>query len=89
MAVFAIIGISGIPLIQAKVIEQYPNDHFLLTPTAWLVSETGTARSVGDKITLSNGVLGATAMIVPAGAYHAWGPKGAWEWISAKTASAP
>ena len=55
----------------------------------WLVADPGSARSVGDKIELSNGALGATALIVPVGLYFGWGPKGAWDWISTKMAESP
>jgi hypothetical protein len=89
MAVFAIIGIDGLPIIGPKVVEQFADNYYVLTPTVWLVSDPGTARSVGDKITLSNGALGASALVVPVGVYFGWGPKGAWDWINTKVSAAP
>ena len=87
MAVFAIMGISGLPVLGAKIAEMYPDDHYDLTAGTWLVSDAGPARAIADKLTLTDGALGSTALVTPMGTYYGWGPKGAWDWISTKVSA--
>ncbi|WP_129218841.1 hypothetical protein [Lichenibacterium ramalinae] len=87
MTVFAIL-LPTTPSPVTDVIKRvFPNDHFEITPTQWLVSAKGTALEIGSKLNIydandptkvHNGIVFTTS------SYHGRAPTGVWEWIRDK-----
>jgi hypothetical protein len=89
MTVFVIISLSDNPqLLEVKLKEQYPNDHFVLAPGRWLVAAEGIAKTVSDKLVgLGNPTFGMFVVFALSG-YYGFAYNAIWEWIALKSVAA-
>ncbi len=74
-------GANGI---EAAISSKYARDEWLkVTDAFWLVSDTGIAKDVSDKLGIGNDVE-MSAVIVAFGGYYGRAPNHIWEWIALK-----
>ncbi len=82
MGVFVVIGHTELAKLGEKVVAEFPAAaSYALPPAAWFVEFDGTQLQVSDKLGLTNGALGAQAVIAPITQYQGWAPNALWEWI--------
>jgi hypothetical protein len=73
------------PVIEARLVELFPEDHYKIRPNLWLVSFKGTARILYDKIIPDEeSFLATSAGILVFRINSYWGLAQAemWEWLS-------
>jgi hypothetical protein len=87
MAIFVVFRITNPEKIETSIKRAYPNDHFDLGSGQWLVSATGTAKEVSEKIGITKGDAGGdagSAIVFSMGSYFGRATSDIWEWIKAK-----
>ena len=85
MAIFTVISQPGknshmLPGVIAKL---YPNSHYQLSESAWLVAAAGTATEVSNKIGISDGQNG-SALVLEISDYFGRANSNIWTWIKNK-----
>jgi len=87
MPIFAVIGL-GDPRLDAKVREQFPDDHYPLAPDNWFVVAPGiTAAGVATKLGMDPKAEQAekiTGIVLTVGGYYGLAQSDVWEWLKAK-----
>jgi hypothetical protein len=83
MTVFVVVALTSNPMFEAAIMQSYPDDHLKLTDTVWLVSASGTSRTVSDELKISEGEVGSGMIFSTAGYFGRSSPSN-WEWISNK-----
>ncbi|MCE9650246.1 MAG: hypothetical protein K8R18_11555 [Parvibaculum sp.] len=83
MTIFAIIAPAPLPALNNKIAGEFPNDFFKINDTQWLISATGTAQEISNKIGVTDGQTG-SAIIFATSGYYGRAPANIWEWIKAK-----
>ena len=79
----------------AEVIKQaFPNDHYAITDTQWLVSSSGTVIEMTAKLGIfdaknPNASPTGNAIILTMSSYYGRGPQPVWDWIKAKLEAPP
>ena len=66
----------------------FPEDVYELGDNAWLVSDSGTAVEVSNKIGITDGSVGA-AVVIEAASYYGRANPAIWSWIKAKWEGGP
>lgn len=94
MTVFAILLPSPEPRVVAAIKAAYPNDHFSINETQWLVSSNGTAIDLCAKIGVfdaKNPAAPSTgnAVIFATSSYFGRAQATIWDWLKAKLESPP
>lgn len=82
MTIFAVIGIKldGPSGTMGNAISQTGLPNLSVTDNTWLVADSGTAKQLGDKIGLSDGLTG-TGVITEVGSYWGRADPAVWSWI--------
>lgn len=94
MTVFVILLPTPAPAVIEGIKTAYPNDHFSISDTQWLVSTTGTAMDVTSKIGVfdpqhpTRPTIG-NAVVFSTNGYFGRAPTNIWEWIKTKLEAAP
>jgi hypothetical protein len=85
MAVFTVLSLSDNPAtLDARVKEQFPNDHLSLAPGRWVVAADGiVAKDVADK--LGNGTTLGLFTVFAISGYYGWATNTLWEWLALKS----
>lgn len=90
MAIFAIIAVPGgnTANLPQAIARAYPEDFLQLSDGAWLVAAEGPARSVSDRIGITDpgpgGGREGNAVVIGIADYHGWAGSNVWSWIKAK-----
>jgi hypothetical protein len=94
MTIFAVLLPGHQPGVVESIKRVYPNDHYGITDSQWLISANGTAIDVSAKLgvydpknplTPSSG----NAVIFATSSYFGRGPTPIWDWLKAKLESSP
>ena len=85
MAIFAIIGQphENAAKLASVVATTYKDAHLQIADRVWLVSDTGTAKEISDKLQVTDATNGA-AVILEAASYYGRASNNIWAWIKAK-----
>lgn len=89
MAVFVVLAEHPNKQLGQKVIEAFPNDHYVLDDRSWLVSANVISRKVSDllEITSDEDILAGKmgrAIVFAIDGYYGFHDKDIWEWINLK-----
>ena len=75
------------PTIKERIIERFPDDHYVIGRGQWLVASTGTAQALYKKL-LPEGIetlpTAGGIVICGVGGYYGFASRDMWEWIGAK-----
>ncbi len=85
MAIFVIFRVSDPPKMLEKLREVYPNDHLQVQQGEFLVSASGTAKDVAERL----GITGTTtptvaAIVFSMASYFGRASTEIWDWIKTK-----
>ena len=83
MAIFAVMLIGPSPPFATKLTTDFAGNFYKVSDTQWLVSATGTAVEISNRLGITDGSTGAGFVFATAG-YFGRAPTDAWEWIKAK-----
>lgn len=85
MAAFMVVSLVPNPALNASVAAAYAGSSSLaLSPTAWLVSDTGiTTKDVCDKLNIKEGGISG-ALAVKVESYFGFASPNIWEWLKGK-----
>lgn len=86
---FAILGQTNTDRLEQAIKDHFPNSHFALANSQWIVVTDGTAKTVSDRLGLTDGSLGATAVIVLFTSYYGRASTQVWEWLAASMEGVP
>jgi len=82
MAIFVLFRVSDAARARAQLARLYPNNHLDLDD-AWLISATGTAKDVSDRLGLSTENTW-SGIIFKMDNYYGRAPSDLWDWIKDK-----
>lgn len=91
MAIFAVIQQPGptperlLPAIS----KAYADGHYPVAPGVWLVSDSGTAVDVSNRIGITPETDAGSAMVLEVGSYYGRANPAIWSWIKANWEGAP
>lgn len=72
------------PVKLAEAVRQhYPDRHYALSDSAFVIASRSTAREISDRLGASGPDLG-TTIVMEAGSYYGHGPVDLWEWLRVK-----
>ena len=86
MAVFTVIAPKPNPQIEPKLVEKFPGEHIKISEGVWLVSGSGIAKDISDKLGFSDSSTGEGIVFATAG-YFGYASNAIWEWIALKLKS--
>ena len=94
MTIFAILLPPPEPKVVNAIKTAYPNDHFSINETQWLISTAGTAIDVSAKLGVYDprtplAPPSGNAVIFATNGYFGRAPTNIWEWIKAKLEATP
>jgi hypothetical protein len=90
VAVFAVIEGAENPALAANIRRIYPDDHLKLSgPGQWLISDTGSAKTVSDKLGLEKGSGFSATLVVAISSYFGLHSSDIWDWIRTKVEARP
>jgi hypothetical protein len=94
MAIFGILMPAPQPRVTETIKEKFPNDHYVLSETIWLVSGVGTVTDISAKIGIydqkePHKPPTGTAMVVAVTSYFGRAPQTAWDWLKVKLETPP
>lgn len=87
MAIFVIFRVGDPAAIRAALERHFPNDHRDLGDNEWLVSGSGTAQEISNRLGVTDGTSGA-AIIFSMQSYYGRAPTDIWDWIKTKAEQA-
>ncbi len=85
MSIYAIVRVSNPELMGTLLEEAFPGDYLQLQDDEWLVSSTGSAREVSDRLEtamLENDF--GSAMVLRVGSYWGRATVDIWDWMQEK-----
>lgn len=80
MAIFVIFNAANPQSIAAALQREYPNDHLTVAEGQWLVSATGVAKDISDKLGITDGTV-SSAIIFSMANYFGRASTDIWDWI--------
>lgn len=84
MTIFAIFRVSHPDKMRDALARVFPNNHLQVKDDEWLLSASGTARDVSDKLGVTPGNDTGGAIIFSMANYYGRSDTQIWEWIKAK-----
>ena len=92
MAIFVVILPSAEPALAAAIRAAYPEDHFSINDTQWLISDKTTATEVTAKLGIFDPkepkkAATGSAIVFATTSYFGRAPTPVWDWIKAKLES--
>lgn len=92
MTIFAIIRVADPPKMAAAIESNFPDNFVRLQDDEWLVSGTGTAREVSDKLGITTSgtselAVGSALVLTVGGGYYGRASTVIWDWIKTKLES--
>jgi hypothetical protein len=93
MTIFAVLMPEQQPALEARIREIYPNDFYRISPTQWLISDSGTAADISRKLGIVDPanpqVAVGNAVIFSTSSYHGRAPIPIWDWLKTKLEATP
>ncbi len=88
MAVFVIFRVALPDRMRSAIDSSFPSDNLYLGHNEWLVSSSGTAKDVSDKLGISDNERDTgSAIVFRMENYYGRAPSNIWEWIKTKAES--
>jgi hypothetical protein len=87
MSIFAVLSRIPNPKLEARIVKEFPNNHYKLSPTQWLISSGGTSIDLSQKIGIvENEKRGETApaLVLSVSNYYGSETPDLWEWLKVK-----
>jgi hypothetical protein len=84
MTIFAIFRVTDPARMEAAVQRAFPTDYIKVHAGEWLVSATGTAKDVSDKLGVTPGSDAGSAMIFSMANYYGRATTDIWDWVKTK-----
>jgi hypothetical protein len=84
MAIFVVFRVSDPKKMEAAMLRTFPDDHIQVHAGEWLVSTSGTAKDVSDKLQVTPGNDAGAAIVFSMANYYGRATSEIWEWIKAK-----
>jgi hypothetical protein len=88
MTIFVVLTTHPNAALATRIRSAYPNDHYVLSESQWLISTSGTTIDLSNKLgvvdpnnpsaTIGNAVIFATS------SYYGRAPQPVWDWLKAK-----
>jgi hypothetical protein len=94
MTIFAVLLPAPTPKIAEQIKASFPNDHYEITSTQWLVSSSLTAVDLSAKIGIydsknPNAPSVGNAIVFATSSYFGRAPQTVWDWLKVKLESRP
>ena len=86
MSLFAVLSPSVNPKLESAIIEKFPDNHFKINSTQWVVSGKGSAKIISDTIGITSegdATIGSGVVLAFSG-YWGRASTDLWEWMKAK-----
>ena len=87
MSIFVIFRVANPATMEARLVQDFPNDHLVIVPGQYLVSAVGTAKDVSDKLGITDGPTG-SAIVFRMSSYYGRATSDEWDWIKTKSEQA-
>lgn len=87
MSIFVIFRVANTASLEAELAKVFPSDHLPLGGGEYLVSATGSAKEVSDRLGISDGSTGA-AIVMKMMNYFGRASTDIWDWIKGKAEQA-
>ena len=84
MIVFSVISLTPSDALGEKIQAEYKANSLKLSATNWLIAADGTAKEVCDRLSISEGEIGVSAVVFATAGYFGRAPTNIWEWIKVK-----
>jgi hypothetical protein len=81
MPVFVIVANNNPAAIKHAIQEQYGVGYYEFSNNVWWVSDSGTSKTVADKIGLTNGAIGAQGAVLKFTGFSGYTAQAAWTWL--------
>jgi hypothetical protein len=94
MTIFAVLMPAPQPALAEKIKQSFPNDHYALSDTQWLISASQTAIELSAKLGIVDpkaptSPITGLAVIFATSSYYGRAPQSVWDWIKTKLESPP
>jgi hypothetical protein len=89
MTIFAVIAHQRPDLLKAEIEAKYPSQFYHLAPSTWFVFDNITSAEIGEKLRVTNGTLGAQAVIIAVSGWSGFAPSDLWEWLKSRFEARP
>ncbi len=86
MTIFVVIALTEVEKVREAVEAEYVAQSRSLGPSSWLVVDDLTATEVSAKLKISDGGLGAQAVVLRVSAYTGFAASGLWDWLGSRWA---
>ncbi len=83
MTIFVIFKVQHPSRIAVALEQTFPNDHLSVAPGQWLVSASGTAVDVSNRLGISDGKNG-SAIVFSMANYFGRASNELWDWVKTK-----
>lgn len=83
MTIFLIASLTDSSGLKAAIARAFPQDHFVVSDTQFLVSANTTPKGIFDLLDMDNAQFG-NVLIVGVSGYFGWHQKEMWDWIGLK-----
>jgi hypothetical protein len=87
MSIFVVLSRMPNSKLETRIMKEFPTDHYVLSPTQWLIRSEGTSIDLSQKIgIIENGKRGDTApgLVLSVSGYYGSETPDLWEWLKAK-----
>ena len=90
MSMFVVVALepAKVDAVQRAVQEKFPSDNLAVSTNAWVISATGIAKDVSDRLIGSPPPPGSPQLVIfSISGYFGFAPNTYWEWIALKLAA--
>jgi hypothetical protein len=87
MAIFAVFRVADPLKMNAAMHSAFPENHVQVGPGEWLVSASGTAKDISDKLGVTGETTTGAAIIFSMANYYGRATTEIWDWIKSKAES--
>lgn len=88
MAVFVIMEGTENPAVGQRIRATYPSDHLKVATGQWLVSDSGNARTVSEKLAFTKDSGIGSTLVFATSSYYGLHSSDVWDWIKTKLEAA-
>ncbi|MGB9152137.1 MAG: hypothetical protein WCD70_03515 [Alphaproteobacteria bacterium] len=84
MAIFTVLSVEQSEPLNQKILAEFSEANYRISPMSWLVSFKGTSEELSKKLGLLDPTSNLRAVITRVESYHGRAPAPIWEWIKTK-----
>jgi len=84
MAIFAVFRVADPIKMNAAMQASFPGNHLQVGPGEWVVSGSGTAKEISDKLQVTGDATTGAAMVFSMANYYGRATTEIWDWIKSK-----